>query len=166
VPARPHAISATARSAVRHVSGDRIVAMVEVVSPGKRPRASRRARSCRRRPSRSTREFTLLILDLLPRAKRDPGGIHGEIWHKIAGSEYDPPADKPLTLAAYETGDAVRAYVVSVAVGDNLPDMPLFMAPGKAVAVPLGATYGAAFVDVPRRWRRVLETPTEPTAGW
>jgi hypothetical protein len=37
--------------------------------------------------------------------------------------------------------------------------MPLVLEPGKAVAVSLEATYNAAFADVPRRWRRVLEAP-------
>jgi hypothetical protein len=53
----------------------------------------------------------------------------------------------------------VRASVVHAAVGDALTDMPLFLEPGKAVTVPLEATYNAAFAEVPRRWRRVLEEP-------
>jgi hypothetical protein len=62
-----------------------------------------------------------------------------------------------LTLAAYETGTSVRAYVVHVAVGQALPEMPLFLEPRQAVMVPLEVTYQAAFADVPQRWRRVLE---------
>jgi hypothetical protein len=54
----------------------------------------------------------------------------------------------------------VRAYVVHVAVGDALTDMPLFLLErGKVVEVPLETTYNAAFADVPRRWRRVLDAP-------
>jgi hypothetical protein len=64
-----------------------------------------------------------------------------------------------LTLVAYENGLTVRAYVVPLAVGDVLTDMPLFLEPRKAVEVPLEATYQAAFAKVPRRWRRVLEGP-------
>ena len=105
------------------------------------------------------RQIHLLILDLLPRGRRDPQGIHGEIWEEIADQEYVAPADKPLTLVAYESGHTVRAYVVHVGVGDVLTDMPLFLEPGKAVEVPLEATYQAAFVKVPRRWERVLEQP-------
>ncbi len=41
---------------------------------------------------------------------------------------------------------------------DVLIDMPLFLEPEKAVDVPLEATYNAAFAEVPRRWRRVLES--------
>ena len=44
-----------------------------------------------------------------------------------------------------------------MAVGDALPDMPVFLEPGQAVDVPLEATYQAAYAKVPRRWRRVLE---------
>jgi hypothetical protein len=37
--------------------------------------------------------------------------------------------------------------------------MPLFLEPEKAISVPLEATYQSAFAEVPRRWRRVLQTP-------
>ena len=117
--------------AVRHVSGDRLVAMVEIVSPG-----NKAARS----------------------PLRDPEGLHNEIWQEVAGVEYTLPAGRPLTLAAYDSGDGVRAYVVHAGVGAALASMPLFLEPRKAVDVPLEATYNAAFADVPRRWRRVLDS--------
>jgi hypothetical protein len=98
-----------------------------------------------------------LIIDLHPPGRRDPEDHHGEIRQGVAGQEADPPPDKPLTLAAYETGNALRAYVVRAAVGDVLTDMPLFLEPGQAVTVPLEATYNAAFAEVPWRWRQVLE---------
>jgi hypothetical protein len=146
--------------AVRHVSGDRIVAMIEVVSPGNK--ASRHAlRAVVEKAAKLLdKRVHLLIADLHPPGRRDPHGIHGAIWEAIAGQQYAAPADRPLTLAAYETGLSVRAYVVPVAVGNPLPEMPLFLEPGKAVTVPLEATYGAAFAEVPRRWRRVLEAPS------
>lgn len=69
---------------------------------------------------------------------------------------------RPLTLAAYETdaGFAIRAYVQHVAVGEPLPEMPLFLEPNGCVQAPLETTYQTAFAAMPRRWRRVLE----PTA--
>lgn len=70
------------------------------------------------------------------------------------------PADKPLTLVSYECDLVLRAYVVNVAVGDALPEMPLFLVPQGQVPLPLEATYQAAFAAVPRRWRRVLEAPS------
>ena len=44
------------------------------------------------------------VLDLQPPTSRDPQGIHGAIWDEVAGLPYIRPADKPLTLAAYEVG--------------------------------------------------------------
>ena len=75
----------------------------------------------------------------------------------MAGQEYIAPVDRPLTLAAYESRRCMRAFVEAVGVGDVLIDMPLFLDPGRYVAVPLEETYRVAFEAVPRRWRTVLE---------
>ncbi len=144
--------------AVRHVSGDRIVAMIEIVSPGNKGGRNALRAFVEKAAELLDKGIHLLILDPHPPGRRDPHGIHGEIWEEIAGQEYAAPNDKPLTLAAYESGLSVRAYVIHLGVGDALSDMPLFLEPEKAVMVPLEATYRAAFAEVPRRWRRVLET--------
>jgi hypothetical protein len=103
-----------------------------------------------------------LIIDLYPPGPRDPAGIHNEIWQAIAGEDYLPARDKPLTLASYESTEGLRTYVVDAAVGNVLTDMPLFVQPGYGVFVPREKTYNAAFARMPQRWRRVLERP-EPT---
>jgi hypothetical protein len=69
------------------------------------------------------------------------------------------PADKPLTLAAYDAGPPLTAYVEPSATGDTLIDMPLFLAPEQYVLVPLEATYQAAYRGVPRRFREALDAP-------
>ncbi len=143
---------------VRHVSGDRVVAMVEVVSPGNKATRSALRSFVEKAAELLDKRIHLLILDLQPPGRRDPQGIHAVIWEEIANQEYTLPANKPLTLAAYESGLTVRAYVEPVAVGDALTDMPLFLEPGAHVVVPLEATYQAAFDAVPRRWRRILES--------
>lgn len=83
---------------VRHVSGDRIVAMIEIISPG----------------------------------------------------------NKNNTNAFYECGLTTQAYIETIAVGESLPDMPLFLAPESHILVPLEATYTAAWDTVPARWQRVI----------
>jgi hypothetical protein len=145
--------------AVRHVSGDRIVAMVEVVSPGNKASRHPMRKFVEKAAELLDKGIHLLILDLFPPGRRDPQGIHGAIWEEIAGQEYTAPADKPLTLAAYASGLSVRAYIMPAAVGDRLTDMPLFLEPEQAVEVPLESTYQAAFAEVPRRWQRVLAAP-------
>lgn len=143
---------------VRHVSGDRVVAMVEIVSPGNKAARNSMRAFVEKAAELLAMGVHLLIIDLFPPGKRDPHDIHGEIWQEIAGQEYVASKDKPFTLAAYETGNTVRAYVVHAAVGDALTDMPLFLAPQQTVTVALEVTYNAAFAEVPRRWRGVLES--------
>lgn len=142
---------------VRHASGDRMVAAVEVVSPGNKAGRAALRSFVEKAAELLDHRIHLLILDLHPPTARDPQGIHGTIWEEITGQEYAAPAGKPLTLAAYESGLSVRAYVEPVAVGDTLIDMPLFVEPGAHVLVPLQSTYERAFAALPRRWRRVLE---------
>ncbi|HEX7379528.1 MAG TPA: hypothetical protein VF278_20565 [Pirellulales bacterium] len=42
------------------------------------------------------------------------------------------------------------------AVGDDIPEMPLFVGAGRYINVPLEATYSAAFVGVPDVWKAAL----------
>ena len=102
-----------------------------------------------------------MIVDRFTPGRRDPNGVHAAIWEEVEDKPFALPADKPLTLAAYECDLTTRAYIETIAVGDRLPEMPLFLEPGAHVRVPLESTYQAASDASPRRWRNVLEgTPT------
>jgi hypothetical protein len=142
---------------VRHVSGDRVVAMIEIVSPGNK--STRHAfRSLVEKAAQLLENGVhLLLVDLFPPGRRDPQGVHAAIWDEIAGQEYAPPAGKSLAAIAYESGLVVRAYVRHFAVGDALPDMPLFLETDACVMGPLEKTYQLAFAAQPARWRQVLE---------
>jgi Protein of unknown function (DUF4058) len=144
--------------AIRHVSDDGLVAMIEIVSPGNKTGRKPLRAFVEKAADLLDQGIHLLIIDLFPPGKFNPQGIHGEIWLEIDGTDYVAPEDKPLTLAAYENGTILRAYVVHAAVGDALGDMPLFLEAEKAVSVPLEEIYNATFAEQPRRWRRVLET--------
>jgi hypothetical protein len=145
--------------AVRHVTGDGLVAVVEIVSSGNKSSRGRLEAFLRKTAELLSQGIHLLIVDLHRPTKRDPHGIHSEIWEYVSGADYRPPEDKSLTLAAYEVDLAVRAYVQPVEIGDALPEMPLFLVPRGCVQVPLDQTYSAAFEAMPARWRRVLEMP-------
>lgn len=142
---------------VRHVSDDEIAAVIEIVSRGNKAGRKAIGQFVGKAGELIDRGIHLLIVDLFPPGRLDPQGIHGEIWEHVSGEEYTAPADKPFTLASYETGNGVRAYVLHAALGDAVPDMPLFLEPQQTVTVPLEQTYNAAFVEMPLRWRRVLE---------
>src|SRR2546421_540958 len=76
----------------------------------------------------------LLFVTLLPPGRRDPRGVRPVLWGPLGGGEpFAPPADKPLTLASYAVGDEIVAYLESVAVGDALLDMPVFLTPERHV---------------------------------
>jgi hypothetical protein len=145
--------------AVRHRSGDRIVAMVEIVSPGSKAAQNALRGFVQKAAELLETGIHLLVIDLFPPGRRDPNGIHGEIWQEMSGQEYALGRENPLTLAAYESGLTLRAYVRHVAVGDTLVDMPLFLEPSFPVMLPLEGTYSAAFAEVPERWQRVLRGP-------
>lgn len=143
---------------VRHVRDDRVVALVEILSPGNK--ASRHAmRSFVEKAADALAQGVhLLLIDLHKPGPRDPQGIHGAVWEEIGDDSYVAPGDKPLTLVAYSAGHPKTAYIEPIAVGDLLPDMPLFLADDYYVNVPLEATYQAAWRGVPRRWRQILES--------
>lgn len=87
-----------------------------------------------------------------------PEGIHAAIWSELADDPFRLPGEQRLTMVSYSAGDLKRALIEPVAVGDTLPEMPLFLEPERYVLVPLEATYQAAFEAVPQRWREVLAT--------
>lgn len=98
---------------VRHVSGDRVVAMIEIDSPGNKST---------RHAFRSFIEKATQLLE---------NGVH------------------LLLIDPFPPGQ--------IAVGDPLPDMPLFLKPNACVTLPLESTYLTDFAAQPLRWRQVLD---------
>jgi hypothetical protein len=142
---------------IRHSSGDRIVALLEIVSPGNKSSRHALRSFVDKAVEALYRGYHLLIVDLFPPSPRDPQGIHGAIWREISDDPFELPAGEPLTLAAYSAGPVKRAWVEPTAVGRELIEMPLFLEPEIYVNVPLEATYQAAYRGVARRWKQVLE---------
>jgi Protein of unknown function (DUF4058) len=145
--------------AIRHVSGDRIIAMIEIVSPGNKNTTSAFNAFVRKACELLQQRVHLLILDPFPPSKRDPNGIHASIWAEVEDDSFVLPADQPLTLVAYECGPTTVGHIETIAVGDTLPDMPIFLEPGAHILVPLEATYSEAWNHVPARWQRVVSPP-------
>jgi hypothetical protein len=133
--------------------------MVEIVSPGNKSNNQAFRAFVEKACELLEHRIHLLLLDPFPPGKRDPQGIHAAIWEQVEDAPFRLPPDKPLTLVAYESDLTTQAYIETVAVGEALPAMPLFLEPEVYVDVPLEATYTAAWEAVPIRWRRVIETP-------
>jgi hypothetical protein len=154
---RDYNVPADKQLVVRHVSGDRIVAIVEIVSRGNKSSEVEMERFVVKAAEAVRIGIHQLVIDLHPPTSRYPQGIHGAIAAQMGDRSYQAPADKPLTLVSYVAMPIGTAYVEPVAVGDALPPMPLFLDEGHYVNVPLEETYMAAFKGVPRRWKPELE---------
>jgi hypothetical protein len=144
--------------AIRHSRDDRIVALVEVVCPATKKERHAFQSFVEKVVASLARGYQLLVIDLHSHCQHTGKDIHSEIWEKISGDQASLQSDKPLMLTAYTAGAEKRAYVEAMAVGDSLPDMPLFLDPGCCLSVPLEQTYQAAYRGLPDRWRKALES--------
>jgi hypothetical protein len=161
--AEPDRYAAKAKAVViRHTSGHRVIAVVEVVSPGnKNTRHGLRA-FVDKAVEVLRAGIHLLILDLFPPGSRDPQGIHKALWDEFIDNDFALPPDKRLTLAAYIGGPWPEGFIEPAAVGAALPEMPLFLTPDVYIPVPLEATYQSAWEAVPSFWRDVLTAGAAP----
>ena len=141
---------------VHHVSGDRVVAVIEIVSPGNKNSAHGLRSFVTKARELLRLKIHLLIVDPIPVSSRDPFGLHAAIIEDFHDDPLRLPVETPLSVFAYECDDRVRSYLEPLAVGDCLPDMPVFLYPEMYIDVPLEATYMAAWEAVPRRWQKVI----------
>jgi hypothetical protein len=144
--------------AIRHPHGD-VVAVIEIVSPGNKASRHMILTFVQKAVTLIRQGIHLLIVDLFPPGRRDPNGLHKLIWDEIQEEDFKLPPDKPLTLVSYDAGPTTVANVEPVAVGDPLPDMPLFLRPENAVAAPLEDSYQASWSVFPAPLKKLLETP-------
>jgi hypothetical protein len=157
----PATLSHRRSVAIRHVSGHRLVALMEIVSPANKDRAEHVEEFATKAASVLHQAAHLLLVDLFPPGPHDPHGMHDAVRQRLQDSEepYALPADAPLTLAAYVSGPQVQVYLQHLAAGATLPEMPLFLRPDRYVNLPLESSYLAAYRGMPAFWREVLERP-------
>jgi hypothetical protein len=141
---------------VRHTSGDRIVAMIEILSPGNKSSRHAIRSFLDKAVAALDRGVHLLLVDVHPPGPRDPNGIHGVVLTEIGREDYVLGRQRPLTAVAYTGGAVVEAFVAHFAVGEPIPQMPLFLTRENYVHVPLEAAYLAAWEDVPPQYQEVL----------
>jgi hypothetical protein len=157
----PSAVARRRSLAIRHVSGHRLIALVEILSPGNKDREDRVEEFATKAASALCAGVHLLMIDLFPPGPHDPQGMHAAILARLESDEapLTPSESEPLTLASYVAGPKVVAYVEPAAVGAPLPEMALFLRPDRYIDIPLDATYQSAYADTPQVWREVLESP-------
>jgi hypothetical protein len=147
------------RIAVRHRHGQ-VVAVIEIVSPGNKASKNELRTFVEKTSKLIMQGIHLLVIDLFPPSKRDPQGIHKAIWDDLVEEDFQLPADERLTIAAYDAGPPPVAYVEPIAVGEALPDMPIFLKPDFYVPAPLEESYRTTWDDFfPAPMKRLLEAP-------
>lgn len=147
---------------IRHTIGDRPVAMIEVLSRGNKSSRDSIRLFQDKIVAALNGGVHLLVVDVHHPGSRDPNGIHAAfLRNEIGTGECVLVRERPLTAVAYISGvDLIDALVNYFAVGDAIPEMPLFLTQKNCVLVPLEAAYMAAWEDVPPQYQQILLAPT------
>lgn len=143
------------RISIRHALGD-VVAVIEIVSPGNKSSRPALQAFAEKGAALLRGGIHLLVIDLFPPSPRDPQGMPGAISEQFGDDPLELPPETRLTLAAYQSGGDVTAYIEWTAVGRTLPDMPLFLTLDAHVLAPLNATYEATWAACPEAVRELV----------
>ena len=108
-----------------------------------------------------------LDVDLFKQFAQEPARLQDAITH-VLGHEVghgNNLADRNRGNRALNEDNGCTAYVEPLAVGDPLPDMPVFLDRRLHVPVPLEPTYQATWQALPEVFRTAVETGVLPDAG-
>lgn len=141
---------------IRHVSDHRIVAFIEIVSPGNKSSQHAFDQFIDKVFSALDQGINVVLIDLHRPTSRDPRGLHAVIAEAYGRVITGLDPQKPFTLASYLSGDERRGFAQPAAVGDLLTSMPLFLDDSYYVRLPLEETYAAAWLTIPRHIRETL----------
>jgi hypothetical protein len=146
------------RVAIRNVSGNKVVAIIEVVSPGNKHSGLAFNKFRDKIQHLTERGIQILIVDLFPPGTFDPEGIPRGL--QIESDSVVPATTKeePLSFTSLRVSDHVSGFVELSAVGQNVPTMPLFLNSERYVNVPLNESYEQAWTSLPRPWQEILES--------
>ena len=139
------------------------MAFIEIVSPGNKDGDRSLEQFVGKIADAMQQGIHVLVLDLFPPTTRDPAGIHKAIWDQFDREDFALPAHQNRVFASYESDGVQDAHIETIGLGDPLPDMPLFIAPGAHVLVPLEETYMNAWEGTPAAVRRQVVGPVQPS---
>jgi hypothetical protein len=137
---------------IRHVSGHRIAAVIEVVSPGNKSGNDALTNFRDKAILALQQGIHLMVLNLFPPGKNDPFGIHGLLAEACGSPPYVPPLGRDRLMVSYRAGQPSQAFIEPVGVGEALPNLVLFLRHDLYVTVPLERAYGRASELVPDFW--------------
>jgi hypothetical protein len=141
---------------IRHVSDHRIVAFIEIVSPGNKSSQHAFEQFIDKEFSALDQGINVVLVDLHRPTSRDPRGLHAVIAEAYGREISGLDPDKPFTLASYLAGSERRGFAQPASVGDQLTSMPLFLDDAYYIRLPLEETYMAAWQMIPRHIQQAL----------
>ncbi len=146
------------RVAIRHVENRQLVAVIEVVSPSNKSSKAEFADLRDKSVELLRAGIHLLLIDPFPAGSRDPNGIHDAVWRALTGKRFTLPAPELRTFVGYAARgeNMFSASVEPVAVGETLPELPVFLTPQSHIVVPLEETYLSAWDAFPAILRPLL----------
>ena len=142
---------------VRQTGQDRVVAVLEIVSPGNKKEASEFGALIDKTVALLAKGIHVVVVDLHRPGPYDPHGIANVVWEKLGQPWLVADARHPLAVASFAAGRTVRVYLEPLAVGDALPDMPMFLAAGQHVRLPLERSYRSTFHRLPAHLRTAFD---------
>jgi hypothetical protein len=148
----------TNRIAIHHDLGN-VIAVIELVSPGNKDTKAALRSFAGKSGLMIRKGIHLLVIDPFPPGRYDPEGIHPPIWRHLTDTEFKLPETKRRTIVSYQAGEVPTAYVEPIALGEPLPDRPLFLDEVDYVSVPLEETYQSTWNGLPVQVRELLEPP-------
>ena len=144
------------RLAIRHVSGDRVVAVIEIISPGNKSSRYRFESFVNKTVALLESGVHLVLIDLFPPGRRDPEGLHAAIWEGLTGDTDTALQPGQRLFASYSAGETIEAFIEPRTVGAALPETPLFLTPGWYIPLPLEQTYHEVWEGYPEPWKRLV----------
>ncbi len=148
------------RVSIRHISTHRIVALLEIVSPGNKDDQNRFEKFVVKTVEAIENGISVLVVDLFQAGTFDPSGMHFALKCRLGPSgRHSPPQTAPRsTLAAYclQLPRHIDMFVEHLAADSPLPEMPIFLDSKHYVNVPLEPTYQRAWHGMPAFWRDVV----------
>ena len=101
------------RIVIRHRLG-RIVAVIEIVSPGSKDSRAALGNFVDKTIDFLRKGIHVLIVDLFPPTPRDPFGIHKAIWDQITEEDFQLSEGKDRILVSYDGAEEKTAYIETV----------------------------------------------------
>lgn len=144
--------------AIRHVSGHRLVAVLEIVSSANKDRWEHVEELAGKIDALLSAGVHVLLLDPFPPGTHDPQGFDAIVRTFYGAPEASPELreDEPLLAVSYRAGSPVEVFLEHFAAGRAIPEMPLFFHDERYINVPFEATYTSAFRGVPEVWKEAL----------